>query len=156
MLTISPHFSQHLQWTITGAKLFSRALISLILAIIVRMTSISSGIPWSGQPVYWNWVTIRRSFSPSRFTSNVLSTQSSANQFSSCWNYVFIFLILNTSLQLTETSWHKGRDFTESIIFKDSDFAILQRADLMVIFKEFRKLFWLKLKHLCLKNISYI
>lgn len=29
--------------------------------------------------------------------------------------YVFIFLILNTSLQLTETSWHKGRDFTESI-----------------------------------------
>lgn len=46
-------------------------------------------------------------------------------------------LFKNTSHQFTEMSWHKGRDF----IFKDRDFAILQRADLMVIFKEFQKLF---------------
>lgn len=50
-------------------------------------------------------------------------------------------LFKNTSHQFTEMSWHKGRDFTESITCEDGDFAILQRADLMVIFKEFQKLF---------------
>lgn len=39
-----------------------------------------------------------------------------------------LYIILNTSLQSTEMSWYKWRDFTESIIFKDRDFAILQRA----------------------------
>lgn len=52
-----------------------------------------------------------------------------------------LYIILNTSHQFTEMSWHKGRDFTESITCEDGDFAILQRADLMVIFKEFQKLF---------------
>lgn len=57
-----------------------------------------------------------------------------------------LYIILNTSHQFTEMSWHKGRDFTESIIVQRSWFCNTAKSRFIGHFQGISKAFLTKTK----------